>query len=415
MVRLLQWIWPPAVLLWFGTAAGPTITEGPGALSSRPVYNQMDLIVLLSYVLLALVFSFLCSIAEAALLSTTPSFIAGLFEKKSRLAPLMKKIRQDNIEQSLAAILTLNTIAHTVGAVGSGAKATIVFGSAWFGLFSAIMTLLILFFSEIIPKTLGTVHWRRLAKPTAIFVRTLIVGLYPLIKISEWLTRLVARRKGTHTFNREEFLAMVHVGEQAGKIDSDESRILENLFRLESLTVSDIMTPRTVILALQQDSTIGEAMNAVTESPFSRIPVFGSNQDEITGFVLRQDLLLCKARDEDTVKLKSLKREILIVVESLSISGLLALLLDKRQHIAVVAGEYGETKGLVTLEDVVETLLGMEIIDESDHVEDMQALARKQWRERARALGINTEAMERRSEESVKTQGEESIQPREVR
>lgn len=411
MVPFLQWAWIPTVFVWFSTAAGPSGTGVSEALSSKSTYTQTDLFLLLTYVLLALVFSFLCSIAEAALLSTTPSFIAGLFEKKSRLAPLMKKIKQDNIEQSLAAILTLNTIAHTVGAVGSGAKATIVFGSAWFGLFSAVMTLLILFFSEIIPKTLGAVHWRRLAKPTAIFVRTLILSLYPLIKISEWLTRLVAKRKGIHSFNREEFLAMVHVGEQAGKIDTDESRILQNLFRLESLKVSDIMTPRTVISALQQDLTVGQAMDAVTQSPFSRIPVFGRDQDEITGFVLRQDLLLCKAKDQDTVRLKSLKRDILIVVENLTISGLLALLLDKRQHIAVVAGEYGETKGLVTLEDVVETLLGMEIVDESDDVEDMQALARQQWGKRARALGINTEAIEPGSGESAKDRERGDSQP----
>jgi CBS domain containing-hemolysin-like protein len=389
MVPLFKMACFPEVLPFIFNTATTMYAETSDTVSSEAAFTNADVILLLTYVFMALIFSFLCSIAEAALLSTTPSFIAGLFEKKSRLAPLLKKIKQDNIEQSLAAILTLNTIAHTVGAVGSGAKATIVFGSAWFGLFSAVMTLLILFFSEIIPKTLGAVYWRKLVKPTAIFVRILIISLYPLIKISEWLTRLVARRKGVHTFSRDEFIAMANIGEQAGTIDKDESRILRNLFRLESLKVSDIMTPRTVIVALQQDMTVSQAMDAVAKTPFSRLPVYGRNKDDITGFILRQDLLIYKARDQDNVNLKTLRRDILIVVEGLTISGLLDVLLNRRQHIAVVAGEYGETKGLVTLEDVVETLLGLEIIDELDHVEDMRVLARQQWEARARALGID--------------------------
>lgn len=354
-------------------------------------YAHTDVVLLVLYVLLALVFSFLCSIAEAVVLSITPSYIAGKMATKPRLASLLKRLRQDNVDQSLAAILTLNTIAHTVGAIGSGAKATIVFGSAWFGLFSAIMTLMILFLSEIIPKTLGAVFWRRLAYPTAIFVRSLILVLYPLIKISEWLTRLIARRKDFHVFSREEFIAMASIGEQTGTIDREESRIIRNLFRFESLKVADIMTPRTVISALRQDTTVAEAMDAVARTPFSRLPLFGKSLDEVTGFVLKSDLLLCKARDQDDVKLETLKREILTVDEKMSLSGLLEFLLDKRQHIALVAGKYGGTQGLVTLEDVVETLLGMEIVDEMDKVEDMQALARQQWQKRARALGLKVD------------------------
>ena len=351
-------------------------------------HTNTDIVLLLMYVLLALVFSFLCSVAEAVMLSITPSFIAGKRETKPKLAEMLKRLRHDNVDQSLAAILTLNTIAHTVGAIGSGAKATVVFGSTWFGLFSAIMTLMILFLSEIIPKTLGAVHWRRLAYPTAIFVRGLILVLYPLIKVSEWLTRLIARRKNFHVFSREEFIAMASIGEQTGTIDRDESRIIRNLLRFESLQVADIMTPRTVISALSKDMTVAEAVDAVAQTPFSRLPLFGKSLDDVTGFVLKDDLLLCKARDQDDVKLETLKREILTVDEKMSLSGLLEFLLDKRQHIALVAGEYGGTQGLVTLEDVVETLLGLEIVDEMDKVEDMQALARQQWQKRARALGL---------------------------
>jgi CBS domain containing-hemolysin-like protein len=279
-----------------------------------------------------------------------------------------------------------------VGAIGSGAKATIIFGSAWFGLFSAIMTLMILFLSEIIPKTLGAVYWRRLAHPTALFIRGLILVLYPLIKISEWLTRLIARKKVVHVFSRDEFIAMASIGEQSGTIDREESRIIRNLFRFESLKVADIMTPRTVISALKQDMTIAESMDFVARTPFSRLPIFENSLDDVTGFVLKDDLLLCKARNQDDVKLETMKREILTVDENMSLSGLLEFLLDKRQHIAMVVGNYGGTEGLVTLEDVVETLLGLEIVDEMDKVEDMQALARQQWQKRARALGLKDDA-----------------------
>jgi len=354
-------------------------------------FSKADILLLFLYVLLALVFSFLCSVAESVLLSLTPSYIAGLGGKNPRRAALLRRLRQDSVDQSLAAILTLNTIAHTVGAIGSGAKATIVFGSTWFGLFSAIMTLMILFLSEIIPKTLGAVFWRRLAYPTAIFVRSLIVVLYPLIMISQWLTRLIARRKDLHVFSREEFIAMARIGEQTGTIDRGESRIIRNLFRFESLKVADIMTPRTVISALRQDMTVEEATDAIAQSSFSRLPVFGKNLDDISGFVLKSDLLLCKARDQDNVKLDTLRREISTVDEKMSLSGLLEFLLDKRQHIAIVRDEYGGTEGMVTLEDLVETLLGLEIVDEMDKVEDMQALARQQWHKRARAQGLEVE------------------------
>ena len=182
-------------------------------------YTNTDVVLLVVFVLLALIVSFLCSVAEAVLLSITPSYIARLREVKPKLAKLLKRLKQDNVDQSLAAILTLNTIAHTVGAVGSGAKAAVVFGSVWVGMFSAVMTLMILFLSEIIPKTLGAVFWRKLTGVTAIFVRGLILGLYPLIKISEGLTRLIARRKDLHLFSRDEFIAMAGIGEQAGQID----------------------------------------------------------------------------------------------------------------------------------------------------------------------------------------------------
>ena len=340
-------------------------------------------------VLLALIFSFLCSIAEAVLLSITPAYIAGLHGKNPRLAKLLKRLKQDNVDQSLAAILTLNTIAHTVGAIGSGSKATAVFGNAWFGLFSALMTLMILFLSEIIPKTIGAVYWRSLTGPTARFVRILIWVLYPLIRASEWLTRLIAGNQKAHVFSRHEFVAMAGIGEQDGKLDPRESRIITNLFRLGALTAQDVLTPRTVITALPRALTVDAALNVKTPVLFSRLPLYERDLDHISGFILKDDLLLAKAQGRGQLPLESLQREIKTVPGTLPLSNLLAELLEQRQHIAIVIDAYGGTKGLVTLEDVVETLLGTEIVDEMDGEADMQALARRKWKKRVETLGLD--------------------------
>lgn len=370
-------------------ALGITSTESASAAPSRA-----DVVLLGMYILMALVFSFLCSIAEAVLLSITPAFIAGMEQKRPKRAAVLKKLKQENIDRSLAAILTLNTIAHTVGAIGSGAKATVVFGSAYFGLFSAVMTLLILFLSEIIPKTLGAVYWRSLTGFTAQFVRGLISLLYPLILVSELLTKWIARGKKVHAFSRDEFIAMAGLGEKSGHIRGDESRIIGNLLRLDSLTARDIMTPRTVMVALKKDMTVLEALEELAEKPFSRLPVYGKNMDDIHGFVLKDDILLNHAQGRPDIKLETLQHEMKFVPAEKSLSNLLDFLLDQRIHIALVVGTYGGTAGLLTLEDVVETLLGMEIVDENDAVQDMQSLARKQWEKRALKLGLRVESRE---------------------
>lgn len=350
-----------------------------------------DTIMLVVYVSLALIFSFLCSVTEAVLLSVTPIYIAGLKEKKPKKAALLRRLKQENIERSLAAILTLNTIANTAGAVGAGSKAIALFGSAWFGLFSAMMTLMILFLSEIIPKTLGALYWRRLAGAAALFVRALIVCLYPLILISERLTRFIARGQKKHVFSRDEFVAMAGLGEKAGHINERESRIIHNLFRFQSLKAKHIMTPRTVMVALKDDLTVNQALDTEAQAPFSRLPIYKTDLDHITGFILKDDMLLSKAKGRGEMKLGELKREVVTVPGGMPLTGLLEFLLDQRQQIAIVVDSYGGTKGLVTLEDVVETLLGMEIVDEIDTVEDMQALARQQWTKRAKALGLEVD------------------------
>ncbi len=347
-----------------------------------------DVVLLVFYICLALIVSFLCSIAEAVLLSVTPSYI----ESERRLHPiraaLLKRLKQDNVDQSLAAILTLNTIAHTAGAIGAGAKAAVVFGSAWFGLFSVVMTLLILYFSEIVPKTIGAVYWARLAGPVAYFVRGLIAVLYPLVWVSERLTKVIAHGQTVHIFSREELLAMARIGEQSGHINTKESRIIQNLFRFNVLFTGDIMTPRTVISALPEGQQINDSIEFLTHTQFSRIPLFKEDIDDIPGFVLRDDVLLKNSQGKGTEVLATLKRNIHVVPNTMPLSMLFDCLLEQRQHIAIVVNEYGGTEGLVTLEDLVETLIGAEITDELDKVEDMRTLARRLWKERAQGLGI---------------------------
>ncbi|MBE0566474.1 MAG: DUF21 domain-containing protein [Krumholzibacteria bacterium] len=350
---------------------------------------------LAAYVLLALGLSFLCSVAEAVLLSVTPSYIEHAREKRPKRAALLQRLKHDNVDRSLAAILTLNTIAHTAGAIGAGAKAAVVFGSAWFGLFSFAMTMAILLLSEIIPKTIGAVHWTRLVGPTAYFVQFLIVVLYPVVWISERLTKSITRGRNLHVFSRDEFVAMARIGQRSGHLRDNESRIIRNLFRLGSLKVTDIMTPRTVVCALPESTTVAAALKYVTQTPLSRLPVFRTDLDDITGFVLRDDVLLQMTQGKDDRPLSELKRDILALPDSSSLGLLLERLLQDRRHIAIVIDEYGGTRGLVTLEDVLETLIGIEIIDETDNVEDMRAVARKLWLDRAKALGIEGEFLAR--------------------
>ncbi len=350
-----------------------------------------DIFLLIVFVLLALLVSFLCSIAETVLLSVTPSYIEGLKVVKPKRAKLLERLKISQLDRSLAAILTLNTIAHTIGAIGAGAKATSVFGSTWFGVFSAFMTFMILFFSEIVPKTIGAVFWPRLTFAAAMFVSFLIVTLYPVVWLSELVTRLLVRGRNIHLFSREEFIAMMKIGERSGGIQRNESRIIRNLLKYDSLRIDEIMTPRTVISALPESACVDEILDLITDSPFSRLPVYRDSLDDVSGFVLKADVLAAKANGDNSATLSELKREILTVPKSLQLSVLFDRLLRGRQHIALVIDEYGGTSGVVTLEDLLETLLGMEIMDETDSVEDMRLLAQVKWMERAAALGIHHE------------------------
>ena len=365
------------------SAAGAVSTSSEAA---APTALSVSLLIF--FVLLAIGVSFVCSLAESVLLSMTPSFIADVQETSPKKAEMLKSLKVDNIDQSLAAILTLNTVAHTLGSIGAGAQATIVFGSAWFGLFSALMTLAILFLSEIIPKTLGTVYWRQLSGLVAYFVRGIIMLLYPLIWFSERLTKLLVRGKEPQTFSRREFAALASIGEESGQIDPLESRIIRNLLAFGAIKVEDIMTPRSVMLAFEENKTVAELLVDRPKLTFSRLPIYDGDLDNITGFVLKTDMLLAKVNHAMHKPLTQFQRDITFVFSKMKLFDLLELMLKNRIHIAITVGEYGEVKGLVTLEDVFETLLGLEIVDEIDRVEDMQALARQMMDRRVERLGM---------------------------
>lgn len=353
---------------------------------ANPTASSVLLLIL--FVLIAIGISFICSLAEAALLSMTPSYISDLQETNPKKSNMLKRLKVDNIDQSLAAILTLNTVAHTLGSIGAGAQATIVFGSAWFGLFSAFMTLAILFLSEIMPKTLGTIYWRQLGGMVAYFVRGIILLLYPLIWFSEKLTKLLVRGKEPQAFSRREFAALASIGEESGQIDPLESRIIRNLLAFGAIKVEDIMTPRSVMLAFEEHKTVADLLVDRPKLTFSRLPIYDGDLDNITGFVLKTDMLLAKFNHAAHKPLTQFKRDITFVFSKMKLFDLLELMLKNRIHIAITVGEYGEVKGLVTLEDVFETLLGLEIVDEIDRVEDMQALARQMMDRRVERLGM---------------------------
>ena len=329
----------------------------------------------------------MCSILEAVLLSITPSFVAVLEREGADTGKILRDLKED-IDRPLSAILSLNTIAHTVGAAGVGAQAQVVFGNTYVSVTSAVLTLLILVFSEIIPKTLGATYWKSLSPFAAKTTRILIVITYPLVLLSKGITNWLSSEEKQPTVSREEFSAMAELGFEEGVFEEGESNIFKNLIRFSSLRIKDVMTPRIVVVKFQQDQTIEEVLREKEELRVSRMPVYGKNEEDITGYVLKNDLYYNLSEGNDHKQLKEIKREVLILPETISLKTLFERLLEKQEHIAVVVDEYGGFAGVVTMEDVVETLLGMEIVDEIDAIEDMQKLARQKWRERAKRLGI---------------------------
>jgi CBS domain containing-hemolysin-like protein len=348
---------------------------------------------LLLFFIVSISFSFLCSIWEAVLLSVSPMYVSRMQKDKPKIGKFLNRFKND-IDRPLSAILTLNTIAHTVGAIGVGVQAGKIFGShllnlylfevSYESLIAGLMTLAILILSEIIPKTLGANYWKQLTPFTVSSVRVLLVVLAPFVWMSKWITRLIKNDGERSVFSRADVAAMADVGLKSGAIDQEEKSIIQNLLRLEKLIVRDIMTPRSVVLAVNENLSMEEIYEEHKPFAYSRIPVFKDQPDNITGLILKDSILENLAEDHHSKKATEIKRDILFVEDGYTVAKLMDTLILKRQHLAMVGDKYGTIVGLVTMEDLFETLVGLEIVDESDKVEDLQKLARENWEKRSK-------------------------------
>ncbi|MCP9237771.1 CNNM domain-containing protein [Lewinella sp. JB7] len=357
---------------------------------------------LLLFALFSIAFSFLCSIFEAVLLSITPSYVQIKVKEGGTTGMLLQRFKQE-LNEPLTAILSLNTIAHTVGAILVGASTGAAFGEGGFELpfvdyelsyevvVSVVMTLAILIFSEIIPKNLGATYWKQLAPFTVKSLNVLvkIFKLLGIVQFSNLINRMTGGGEAHSTaLTRVEFAMMAEAQTEEGQLKEEEGRILRNLLNFESLTVHDVMTPRTVVVGAWATLTIREFYEKFDNSPFSRYPIFGETRDQVLGYVLKDMVYkaIIEKRDDEPVKV--LARDMLAVVQDTSLHKLIDLMLERREPIAMVVDEFGGMEGLVTMEDAMETLLGLEIMDEMDSTQDMQRLARERWRTRAKSMGL---------------------------
>lgn len=362
---------------------------------------------LLFYAFISIFFSFLCSILEAVLLSVTPTFINVKKKEGKGFSEDLEKLKKD-VDRPLIAILTLNTIAHTVGAILVGVQAKVaysemfesqtrsIFGISFtedlmVGVVSSIMTILILVASEIIPKTIGATYWKGLANFTTKALKILIFPLRwtGILWVLQLTTKLIGG-KGHHgsVLSREDFHVMTDMAHEEGVFQESESKVIKNLLTFKDVVAKHVMTPRTVMKTENENATIEDFFNKNINLRFSRIPVYHSTEDNIKGLVLKDDIFKEMALGNGSKKLSEIKRHIIIVDRDLAIPRLFEQLVDTRNHMALVVDEYGTVSGLVTMEDVIETLLGLEIMDESDNVSDLQVQARKNWETRAKKLGI---------------------------
>jgi len=345
------------------------------------------MILLLFYLFLALFVSFLCSVMESVLLSTSISFLNVKKESGYKSATTFLKLK-NNIERPLSAILSLNTVAHTIGAAGVGVQATKMFGELYFGIISAILTLLILVFSEIIPKTIGARFWRELALVSGIIINTMVIITFPLVIMTGYITRLFSRKKNELTVSREEISAMANIGTKEGIIKEEENKIIQNLIKLKTVKVSEIMTPRVVVTVADENMSLEEFLIKKEFLHYSRIPIYSENNENITGYIFRQTVFEKLAEEKTNLKLRDICREIVVVHEFQTLFSLWEVLLEKKEHIALIVDEYGGMDGIVTMEDIIETLLGLEIVDERDRIIDMQQYAHERWNERKAKYNI---------------------------
>ncbi|MFD0933057.1 CNNM domain-containing protein [Psychroflexus salinarum] len=340
---------------------------------------------LFAYLFLALFVSFLCSIMESVLLSTNQSFLIVKKENGHLWANSFLKYKSE-IDKPLSAILSLNTVAHTIGAAGVGAQAVKVFGETYFGVVSAILTLLILVVTEIIPKTLGARYWKRLTKVSYHILKVMIFLTYPLVILSSVITNMLSSNKDENSTSREEIAALASIGNKEGLFTEKENKMIQNILRLKNIMVKQIMTPRVVVIAEDELTTLKEFLNKQKYNKFSRLPIYSISEDNITGYVFRQELLEKLAEGEHQLQLKDLRRDITTVSGSMPLFTLWEKLLENREHIALIVDEYGGMDGIVTMEDIIESILGLEIVDEKDKVTNMQKYAKELWRKKREKL-----------------------------
>lgn len=349
------------------------------------------------YALLSIVFSFLCSIWEAVLLSITPSYVNSQLQAGTATGKKLDEFKTD-IDRPLSAILTLNTIAHTVGAIGVGSAAGAMYGTksidvlglslSYESIIAALMTLAILFLSEIIPKTIGASNWKKLAPSTVTAIGFLIFILTPFI----WLSQLITKRFKGHqvksVFSRADILAMTSASEESGTLKSNESTVIKNLLQLDDLTAQDVMTPRSVIVMADENMNLKSFQDKHLPIRFSRVPVYSDQTDHISGFVLKDEILQSLLDGNGDITLKEIKRDIPMIKNSTSLTKIFDVFAKEKSHISVIVDNYGSLVGVLTMEDLLETILGFEITDETDSIEDLQAYARRKWEERAKDQGI---------------------------
>lgn len=340
----------------------------------------------------AILFSFLCSLWESVLLSITPSYVLEQESRQSRIGSRLKEFKA-NIDVPLGAILTLNTIAHTGGAIGVGEQASVIWANSnplITGVVVPIsMTMGILILSEIIPKTLGANYWQRFVPFTVYSLNLLIIVLYPVIWMIQLITKALRKDESVPVLTRSQFLTMADVGEKEGVLDGAESEIIKSLLQIREVPVRAVMTPRTVTRMAPANMTLMAFMDRYPDARFSRIPIYESDKPEhVIGYVLKDDVLQQLSAGESEQQLNSLQRDILVISETIKIPQVFDQFLQKREHIALLVDEFGNAVGIVTLEDVIETMLGLEIVDEKDRTNDMQELARRTWQRRARQLGL---------------------------
>jgi CBS domain containing-hemolysin-like protein len=324
---------------------------------------------------------------EAILLTSSHAHIELMMNKGLRSGFLMHR-HKANLEITISAILTLNTFAHTIGAAGAGAEAVAVFGDALFGVISFVLTMILLIFSEILPKTIGANYWKQLLPFAAYILRAMVWVMYPLLVLLDRFAKLFSNQEEEPTVSRSELEVLANIGHAEGEIDESENRVMKNLLRLSDLQVSDAMTPRMVMFALPSTMTVGEVAQKHRILPYSRIPIYAEKVDEIDGFALRTDILTRLADDNDSVTLADLKRPLQSIPDSLPMDKALDVLMKQGQHILLVFDEYGGTAGIITLEDIFEQLLGAEIMDETDAVRDTRAEAAVRARRRMVEMGV---------------------------